>query len=383
MNISIFASIWCQNLGDELILKNEIKILENAEFKAKKIDLININWQLSNPNSFRVFTYDIKNTFFQKDNVSYLEYFPIWIKNKKNIFRNIKNFISFVKTIFWSDLIVIWWGGIIYDNEVQANKNPLDQWIFRNKFFRFFRKKVVFYAVWINIKNKENLGKLKQIFSKAYKVYVRDSYSFKTLKDLWITSEIIDDPVFSENYGNMDIIKGRFPSSREWQNDEKSFLIKEIEASNFSLKDFNNVDLENKKIGITFRAGYIWKSGNEKIEILMIRELVELLLSKNCKVYFLPHSIHTTDIKSNDLEYYKKIISWTKLEDKVYIAEGLEEVYSFYKEKKIDLCFAMRLHSMILSQVYEIPFIAFSYSKKTEELVKKIRNKELINKLWD
>jgi hypothetical protein len=36
---------------------------------------------------------------------------------------------------------------------------------------------------------------------------------------------------------------------------------------------------------------------------------------------------------------------------------------------------------MILSQVYEIPFIAFSYSKKTEELVKKIRNKELINKL--
>jgi hypothetical protein len=37
----------------------------------------------------------------------------------------------------------------------------------------------------------------------------------------------------------------------------ESFLIKEIEASNFSLKDFNNVDLENKKIGITFRSGYI------------------------------------------------------------------------------------------------------------------------------
>jgi polysaccharide pyruvyl transferase WcaK-like protein len=115
----------------------------------------------------------------------------------------------------------------------------------------------------------------------------------------------------------------------------------------------------------------------------MIRELVELLLSKNCKVYFLPHSIHSTDIKSNDLEYYKKIFHWTKLENKVYIIESLEEVYDFYKEKKIDLCFAMRLHSMILSQVYEIPFVAFSYSKKTEELVKKIRNKDLINKLWD
>ena len=370
MNISIFASIWCQNLGDELILKNEIKILENTEFKAKKIDLININWQLPNPNSFRVFTYDMKNPFFTKDNVSYVEYFPIWIKDKKNIFRNIKNFISFIKTIFWSDLIVIWWGWIIYDNEVQSNKNPLDQWILRSKFFRFFRKKFVFYAVGINIKNKENLVKVNQIFSKAYKIYVRDSYSFKILKDIWITSEIINDPVFSEK-------------SEQKTETIESFLIKEIEASNFSLKDFNNVDLENKKIGITFRSGYIWKSGNEKIEILMIRELVELLLSKNCKVYFLPHSIHSTDIKSNDLEYYKKIFHWTKLENKVYIIESLEEVYDFYKEKKIDLCFAMRLHSMILSQVYEIPFVAFSYSKKTEELVKKIRNKDLINKLWD
>jgi polysaccharide pyruvyl transferase WcaK-like protein len=47
----------------------------------------------------------------------------------------------------------------------------------------------------------------------------------------------------------------------------------------------------------------------------------------------------------------------------------------------MDLCLAMRLHSMILSQVYEIPFVAFSYSKKTEELVKKIRNKTLIKKI--
>ncbi len=371
MNISIFASIWCQNLGDELILRNEIEILENIEFKAKNLDFTNKVWYSSKPDSFKIFTYDVKNTFFQKDNLLYLEYFPIWIKDKKNIFRNIRNFISFIKTVFWSDLIVIWGGGIIYDNEVQANKNPLDQWIFRNKIFRFFRKKVIFYAVGINIKNKENLPKLKQIFSKAYKVYVRDTYSYKTLENLWIKSEIIDDPVFNENkeYRMQDLGK-----KSELQMEKKSFLIKEIEANNFSLRDLENINLENKKVWITFRAGYIGKSGNEKIEILMVRELIELLLSKNCKVYFLPHSIHYTDIKSNDLEYYKKIISWTKLENKVYVVESLEEVYYFYKQKKIDVCFSMRLHSMILSQVYEIPFVAFSYSKKTEELVKKIRN---------
>lgn len=359
MNISIFASIWCQNLGDELILKNEIKLFENWR----------VPWFDNIKNAkFWVFTYDDKNTFFIQDNVSYLEYFPIWIKNKKNLIRNIKNFYIFLKTVIWSNYIVVGWGGIIYDNEVQSNKDPLDQWIFRNKFFRFFRKKVIFYAVWINIKQEKNLSKLNKIFAKAHRIYVRDTYSFKTLQNLWIKCEIIDDPVFYENW-NLET--------------ENSYLIKEIESYNFSLKDLENVDLENKKIWITFRSSFIWKSWNEKIEIFMIRELVELLLLKNCKVYFLPHSLHLIDIKSNDLEYYNKIVSWTNFEDKVYIIDNLQEVYTFYKEKKIDLCLAMRLHSMILSQVYEIPFVAFSYSKKTEELIKKIRTKSLINKLWD
>ncbi len=359
MNISIFASIWCQNLGDELILKNEIKLFEN--WTVPWLDNI---WNAK----FRVFSYDIKNPFFTQDNVSYLEYFPIWIKEKKNFFRNMKNFYKFLKTVIWSNYIVVWWGWIIYDNEVQLNKDPLDQWIFRNKFFRFFRKKVIFYAVWINIKQEKNLSKLNKIFAKAHRIFVRDTYSFKILQNQWIKSEIIDDPVFSENWN--------FET-------DNSYLIKEIESYNFSLKDLENVPIENKKIWITFRSSFIWKSWNEKIEIFMIRELVEFLLSKNCKIFFLPHSLHSIDSKSNDLDYYKKIILWTKLENKVSIIETLEEVYNFYKEKKIDLCLAMRLHSMILSQVYEIPFVAFSYSKKTEELVKKIRNKSLIQKLVD
>lgn len=377
MNIAIFASIWCQNLGDELILKNEIKFFEKINFINNSPELMTLKWKEEKLNLFRVFTYDIKRPFFKKDNVKYLEYFPIWIKDKKNIVRNIKNFLKFLKTVIWADLIVVWWGWIIYDNEVQANKNPLDQWIFRNKLFRIFWKKVIFYAVGINIKQEENYDKLKDIFVNAYKVYVRDTYSFKTLQNLWIKSEIIDDPVFSEN---KDLVDLKNTNSLDLT---KDVFIKEIEANNFSLRDLENVDLENKNIWITFRAWFIWKSGNEKIEIFLIRELVEFLISKNSKVFFLPHSIHKTDIKSNDLEYYKKIVSWTNIENKVYIAETLDEVYDYYKEKKMDLCLAMRLHSMILSQVYEIPFVAFSYSKKTEELVKKIRNKSLIQKLWD
>ena len=71
----------------------------------------------------------------------------------------------------------------------------------------------------------------------------------------------------------------------------------------------------------------------------------------------------------------------SSFENDVYVAKNLDEVYSFYTEKKLDLSLAMRLHSMILSQVYEIPFVAFSYSKKTEELVKRIRSKSQLKTL--
>ena len=38
--------------------------------------------------NFKVFTYDISDIFYKKDNINYLEYFPIGIKKSKNIYRN-------------------------------------------------------------------------------------------------------------------------------------------------------------------------------------------------------------------------------------------------------------------------------------------------------
>jgi len=52
----------------------------------------------------------------------------------------------------------------------------------------------------------------------------------------------------------------------------------------------------------------------------------------------------------------------------------MEEVYKKYIYKEFDICLAMRLHSIILSQVYEIPFVGISYSRKTEEILKNLNN---------
>jgi len=191
MNISIFASIWCQNLWDELILKNEIELLK-GEF-----------WENS---QFRVASYDVKNPVFQIQNTSYFEYFPLWIKNPRNIFRNTKNFFKFLSVIFWSDRVVIWGGWIIYDSELQSVWNPLKQWIFRVRVARLFRKKIYFYSVWIDVKNAKNHKILEKIFKKSWKITVRDKKSWEQLKELWIESAIVDDPVMGENNGRWKIL---------------------------------------------------------------------------------------------------------------------------------------------------------------------------------
>jgi polysaccharide pyruvyl transferase WcaK-like protein len=336
MKITIFASIWAQNLWDELILKNEIKLLENKYWKDS---------------SFSVFSYDYKNPFFIQNNIKYLEYFPIWIRQLKNIFRNIWNFLVFLKVIINSDLIIIWWGWIIYDKEIQNNNNPLNQWIFRTKILRFFRKNFDFFAVWLNIQNESNLEKIKKIFFKANNITVRDNYSFVLLNKLNINSSIIKDPVFNDNLN--------------W---DKSSLIKKINSFDFNVNDLKGVDFEWKKVGFALRKWYLSNKNfklDEKFEEWKINEIINYILKNNWEIILLPHSFNKNDLQANDYEFLKKFSQHNWIE----LSKSMLDTYNYYKNKKIDICLSMRLHSIILSQIYNIPFIWISYSKKTDEIL--------------
>lgn len=337
--ISIFAAIWSQNIWDELILKNEIKILKEEFWENTK---------------FFVFTYDKKDVFFDEKNIFYKEYFPIWIKNKKNIFKNIKNFFSLLNVVRKSDFVVIWWGGIIFDKENQSTKSPLDLWVFRTKIFRFFRKKIYFFRIWIDIKKEENLKKLKKIFKKYYKVVVRDQNSKNILDYISVKSQIRRDPVFYD----------------DWVKDfKKDFCLKKIKSLNFSVNDLRKMDYNFnwKTVWIAFRKWYLVKKSNisERMEEWILREIILFLKNSWAKIILLPHSFHKIDSKANDYDFLKNF-SW----DWVKIAENMAEVYEFYKNKKLDFCLSMRLHSMILCQVYGISYFWVSYSLKTEEALK-------------
>ena len=331
MNIAIMMSVWCQNLGDELILKNEVSLLKQ---------------KYSDNTNFRVFTYDLNNIFFSDLKVKYEEYFPIWIKKPKNIIRNLKNYYTFVKTIKWADKVVIWWGGIMFDNESWNYTNPLKLWLFRTTFIKIFKKDIIFYGVSIDVKYEENLGKIKRIFSSWNEVYVRDQASFNLLKDLWISSQIILDPVFHDN-------------KEVWlKNYEKNYLLKKLEAREFLLNDIIDIDFNWKTVWLALRRGYIEKGIVEKEKIL-INNIIDFILKNWWKIILIPHSFHDIDSFANDYEFLNQFVkSW------VTIASSIQESYLVYKQKQIDFCLSMRLHSMILSQVYGINFIALKYSKK-------------------
>jgi len=360
MNISIFASIGAQNLWDELILKNEIELLKQ-EFWEDSI--------------FRVASYDPKNPLFQIKNTQYFEYFPIGIKQLRNIFRNIKNFFIFFQVILWSELVVIGWGGIIYDSELQSVWNPLKQWLFRVRVARFFRKKIYFYALWIDIKNPENNKILEKIFKHAWKTTVRDEKSWKQLESVWIQSEIVNDPVMSE-WPHLSS-----PYQGEEQTVASSLLNKErIErgiiwkilwthsSKSFKLKEFESYDFQWKRVGLALRSWYIGSSWDSRVEKLLIEELCSFIETKGGKIIFLPNSLHPNDKLANDYKFMKQFLNYDR-----EIYASLAEVYTAYNHKMLDTVISMRLHSIILSYIYGINQIVLSYSQKTDEVIKKLK----------
>lgn len=346
MNISIFTAIWCQNLWDELILRNEVELLRKNYYPERV--------------HFRVFTYDTKNVFLKADDITYIDYFPNHLRKLSYIKKNITNFINFISTILWSEKIIFWWWGLLYDTENKDNKWSLKLFLFRKRIISLFWKKITFYAIWINIKKKVNFPIIKKIFQWAEKVTVRDSYSKNLLYKLWITSIIIPDPVFYDN-------KNRDPN--ELNSSKKKLILDIHEASTFDANsiDWKNITLKLKKekltVWIALRWGYI-KNENEEIN-----KLITTIKKEWFTPVLIPHSLHWENPNANDhifLEPFSK-------EHKIKITSSLKEGYEMYKDNKVDVMVAMRLHSIILSLVYNIPFVAISYTTKTREVLKSIK----------
>lgn len=317
MRISILTATWHYNLWDELILLQEYKLLQEYFPKDTK---------------FNIFTYDSDSSLLEDDkNISYVTYFP---KNiRKSFLSNISHLWNNIRSIYDSDIIVFGWGGIIYDSEVQKSNFPILQWKFRIFLAKIFLKKIVWLAVWISVSDK-NISKLKYLFkwSKTL-VSVRDESSQNVLKKLHIDSKRLYDPVFSY------------------------------------VPQKNKIDLskKNKTVWISLRRWYLQNEARN------IKQMILFLSKKWYDIVFLSHSIHDEDMLANDLEFLKPFLKKYWIRATKTISETLNEY------QKLDFCISMRLHSQILSVVHNVPFLAISYWKKTDELMKILDYDKVIN----
>lgn len=332
MKIVIFASIGDYNLWDELILKNEITLLKKE-------------FSYGNPDFF-VASYTPEDIFFVDPSVVYFSYFPNGIR--KNFLKNLWYLWKNLYHIFSADMVVIGWWGIFYDNERQKNANPLRQWILRVWVSKFFRKKIYFFAPSIDIKNRENDALIKKIFAWAYKITLRDAKSIQYLQNLWISAQKVHDPVWFDAW-NLTV-----PSRQ---------LVKKVfHKWKFSLSDFSDLQVEWKKIGIALRQWYI--SENFMLEKQILKDLFELLEKNWATLIFLPHSFHR-DSQINDQKFLGQFMTSERI-----MLTNMRDVYLAYTKKNVDIIFAQRLHSIILSGVYGIDIVAFSYAQKTDEVLK-------------
>lgn len=325
--ILILASIWCQNLGDELILKNEIKYLEKKYWKC----------------AFIISTYDKKDIFYKKKCMKFIEYFPLGIKSPKNIFRNIRNLYHLIRSILWSDEVVFWGWWIFYDSEVQLWNSPLPSWAFRAFLVKLLRKDLHILWTSISIKNNENLKYIKKIFWNAKEIKVRDSESQKLLSNLEIESQIMPDFVFNDS---VEIA-------------EHKKITKYEKAESVKVKDFDLLNFKGKTMGLALRQGFIKNEDN------FIKSLIKKIENDWWKVILIPHSFHKTDPVSNDFDFLKKFSS-----EKVRITNNLKESHKIYTDKEIDMLIWMRLHSIILAYTYWISCVPISYSDKTDSIIK-------------
>lgn len=342
MIISIFASVGCQNLWDELIVKNEIKQLKE---------------KYGSDTEFHIFTYDKNHKFLEDKNILYRWYFPDGVKNPLNIFSNLISYFRFRSIVKKSDLIVIWWGGLFFDSEISNKKNPLKLWKWRVNFFRAFNKQILFNAVGLNIQDENNYKYIKQIFSWDVEISVRDKYSLNLLKSLDIDSTIVLDPVFYDNNNVSEVF-------------ESNCMIDSRRSFDFEAWEIDKLNLKWKLVWLALRKWYLielqWNNKQsylDKLETAKINQIIKTIKLRWWDVILLPHSFHKKDVLSNDYLFLNKFDA--------KIANSMEEVYEYYSSEKIDMCISMRLHSIILSMVYGIPFIALSYTKKTDEILAK------------
>ena len=309
MRILLFTATGQYNLGDELILRAEVVWLR-ARFSGARI---------------LVPTYDRRSALVPEGMVEYIGYFPDRLRTHP--LRNLVCFLATLWHVARADLIVIGGGGLIFDTERGVSFRKLVmEWYLRVLPARILRVPVRYVSLGVYVSG-DHIPALRRLFVGGdTRACVRDSESAETLRCLGVEPVRIPDSA---------LLTPPAPKSPE--------------------------SVRKHQVGISVRASYI------PDEARAIREMVWYIRASGYEVVFLSHSLHPTDPHADDAAFVRGIFTG---EEAVRITETLAETLVAYEE--VELVVGMRLHSMILSTVYAIPFLPVSYGAKTREYLDSI-----------
>jgi polysaccharide pyruvyl transferase WcaK-like protein len=247
--ILIMTASWVNNLGDELILKEEY-------------DFMNLHY----PNSdIIVFTYNPKSLFIKSPELKTVSYFPNNFGNKP--FANIGYLIKNIYYIVRADVLIIGGGGIIFDNEPGVSfLKLLYQWFLRIKLARISGTTLLFWGISLEVEQIQNKMRLKKLFKLGDYILVRDKRSKWLLDALELPSTEVDDIVFQ-------------------------YTPPQIEKKT-----------EKRRVGISVRGGFLGESEKH------IPEIYEFLQNEGYEPVFIIHTSEGAD-EQNDSLYIKRIMT--------------------------------------------------------------------------
>ncbi len=300
------AAVGSHNLWDELILQWEVDYIKK---------------QYGDNISITVSTYDRTSTLLTDPDIRYASYFPNDIRH--HFFRNIGYFFYNIWLIARSDVMIVWGGGILFDNEPGVSFGwLLWQWSLRISIARIFHTTILFWGIWLELVEVSSKMKLKKLFKSGDLILVRDTQSKWLLDALEVPAIQIQDIVFLHQ-----------PSAPP------------------------DVDImTSKRVGISVRWWFL--GYNEAIVALIYDRLVELGYTP----IFLMFSTAGTE-NQNDALFIQKVMV-----GKTYNrTQTIEQTLSVYPS--LYAVVGMRLHAGILACVHEIPYLPISYWPKTHDLI--------------
>jgi|GEM_PF-360422 len=252
------------NLGDELILEQEYRILKKQYPKAKYV----------------IFTYVSDSSNLKKlENIIFVHYFPYQIRKNP-----IANFLYLYQNIwhFWTaNLVIIGGGGLFYQCEVQKTKYPLTLWKLRILFLKLLQKSVIFFSLGLQLSQQKIKQNLFLFRGKKIKLSIREKTLQKTFQSLGVDSTYLPDPVF------------------------------------------NYIPIKKKKskkyVCLALRSGYLKTQD--------VYRMINFLQREHFSIYLLPHSFHPTDKLANDYLFLKEFATKYDLPISKNMQESLEMYY--------------------------------------------------------